>query len=256
MMSEKQNFKLHLSVAPVPFFFNFPNVAYHGNDHNNHLPTIVERRLTDLGDKYFLTSCAFRKIISITQIICDKYDSAENELKVGEDYWELVLMLNHFLFEARSSLDILAAVLRYMHGKHTPQSFNDIDETGKHAKIFDGDRLFYDHLVEAKNSEWIHYLLSRSGKTSLRDRATHYTVARINISPNESMTGLGFRIAANLKAEHPMQANNGLELIGTVTAIMVGMDKLLSGFKDNYTQKRIRGLLNIDPATPGLYENQ
>ena len=254
MMSVEPSFTLHLSVAPGPFFFNFPNAAYHGADHNGHLPTVVERRLMDLGDKYFLMLLASQKVMSIAQKIAERFEPGERELRVGEEYWELVLHLNHFLFEARSSLDILASVLHHLYRKHTPGSFNDIKIPGKHAKIFDEDAEFRDCLIEAKRSSWTHHLLSGSGQTSLRDRAAHFTVARVSILPDESGQELEYRITANLRAEHPMQPS-GPELMKTITEVVLGMDKLLSGFRDNYTQNRIRTLLGVEPATPGAFEN-
>lgn len=52
-----------------------------------------------------------------------------------------------------------------------------------------------------------------------------------------------------------MQPNKGAELIHIVTEIMEGTDKLLVGFRHNYTQKRVRTLLGIAPDTPGLFDD-
>ncbi len=255
-MSNSGNFTLHMESS-APFFFNAPNVGFSGNDINNHLPTIVERRLDDLGLKYFLMVCAYNKICDLTQSIGAKYDASSKTLKVADDYWELVLFLNHFLFEARSALDLLAIALRHLHKQAIPQSFNKIEikENGKHATIFHADMVFYSCLVAAKRADWMRYLLFEGGKTSLRDRAIHYTVARVNIFPRESDNKLAFHIHADMKARHPMEATTGLELTETVSAIRNGMGQLLNGFKLNYTQERIRSLLDIEGNATGLFNH-
>ena len=251
MMANK-NFTLHME-SPAPFFFNAPNVGFRGDDVDSHLPSIVERRLDDLGHKHFLMACAYDKICELTQSIGVKYDASNKTLRVAGDYWELVLFLNHFLFEARSALDLLAIVLRRLHGNTTPQSFNKLEENGKHAAIFHGDMAFHRCLVSAKSTDWMRYLLSEGGKTSLRDRAAHYTVARVNIFPRESGSQLTFRIHADMNAGHPMGATTGLELTDTVAAIRGGMDQLLNGFRLNYTQERIRSLLGIEENAEGRF---
>lgn len=178
-MSTKPNFSLHMTVAPAPFFKCFPNIGYSMEDTASHIPAMLERRLTDLGDKYLILFTAFKEIVSVTTAIKEKYDPLKNQLTVGEEYWGLLLFLNHFLLEARSVLDILAVTLRLIHQKKLPNSFNSIDAEGKHAEIFANDPLFYNCLIEAKRAEWTGPLLSQSREnSSLRDRIAHNTVAR------------------------------------------------------------------------------
>lgn len=252
----KPNFSLHMTVAPAPFFKCFPNVGYSTGDSTSHIPALLERRLTDLGDKYLILHTAFKEIVTIVAAIKEKYDPLKNQLEVGEEYWQLLLFLNHFLFEARSVLDILAVTLHFIHQKKTPRSFNDIHAEGKHAQFFANDPLFHNCLIEAKRAQWAQHLLSRSREdSSLRDRIAHNTVARVAIHPSESGTELEFYITAPLDITHPMQPNKGAELIHIVTEIMEGTDKLLVGFRHNYTQKRVRTLLGIAPDTPGLFDD-
>jgi hypothetical protein len=219
----------------------------------SHIPTILERRLTDLGDKHLILLTASKEIVNLTIAINDKYDPLKNQLTVGEEYWQLLLFLNHFLLEARSVLDILANVLRLIHQKQLPNSFNKIEPEGKHAPIFVDDSLFHECLMEAKRAQWMRHLLSQSPDISLRDRIAHYTVARVAILPAESGTELKFHITAPLDVTHPMQPNNAPELINIVTEIVKGMNNLLARFRNNYTQKRIRTLLDVAPDTPGLF---
>ena len=191
---------------------------------------------------------------TLKQGIEAKFDTSTNSLRVADDYWELVLFLNNFLYEARATLDLLAIVLHNLYNKDLPRSFNDIKENGKHAKIFSEDLSFHSSLVSAKAAPWMKYLLSNEGKTSLRDRAAHYTIARVSICPGELESGMVFRITADMRGGSSMSGNTGLELIGTLTTVRNGIGVLLNEFRKNYTQHRIRNLLNIPAEAPGMFE--
>lgn len=252
-MSDRRGFVLHLEKAPAPFFKNLPNVGFGGEDIDGHVPTILERRLDDLGIKYYLMALANDRLCTQVREITKKYDATSNTLKLGNDYWDLVLYLNYFLFEARATLDLLAIVLRILYLNKLPFSFNGIEEAGKHSDVFRDDPQFHRCLVVAKNADWMCHLLSNGGKTSLRDRAAHRTAAQVCVAPSEAGE-LIFTIRAELRGQHPQSGRNGHELVETVTAIRNGIGMLLGGFKENYSQRRIRTLLGIPEEAPGLFE--
>lgn len=250
---KKPGFTLHMKSNAL-FFFNQPNIGFSGGDINSHTPTYIERKLDDLGVKYALMNRAHDKILELTRNIRSNYDVEKNALKVDQDYWDLVLFLNHLLFEARSMLDVLALLLAKLYQGKLPQSFNAIAIDGKHKDIFQKDLNFQQCLLDAIRADWTSYLLSPSkGQPSLRDRAAHYTAARIKIEPAAEIEELIFSIVASTNAVHPMSIPHGSDLLDTVGTIKNGVDNLLLGFKKNYTQIRIRELLGVEVNGPGLF---